>query len=124
MTGRATLFALLLATAAGCALWSSSPEEKPAAMAVAAGERFTIVLDANRSTGLRWELAKRLDTDVVSLVDTRYEQEPNPAPGQGGKEVWTFDAVAPGWTRIQLAYRRPGEDLAPARLVAYSVDVR
>jgi predicted secreted protein len=122
VTGRATLLALVVT--AGCSLWSSSPEAKPAAMVVAPGERFTIVLDANRSTGFRWEIARPFDAAVVALVDTTYQEEPNAAPGQGGKEVWTFDAVAPGWTKIQLAYRRPWEDLAPARTVAYSVDVR
>jgi predicted secreted protein len=45
--------------------------------------------------------------------------------GAAGKELWTFDAVAPGWAEIRLEYRRPWEEtIAPARLAAYSVDVR
>jgi predicted secreted protein len=120
-----TLPALLLITTLGaaCSLWSSS-SETPAEMVVEPGQRFTVELDANRSTGFRWELGKPLDTAVITLVDTEYQQEPNAAPGAAGKEVWTFDAVAPGWARIALRYRRAGEEMAPARIAVYSVDVR
>ena len=90
----------------------------------APGRQFTIVLDANHSTGFQWELAKTPDTDVVTHAGTTYEQEPDAPLGAGGKEVWTFDAVAPGWAKIELVYRRPWEEMAPARLAVYSVDVQ
>jgi predicted secreted protein len=121
----AAICALLLAgSAAACSLWSSAPTETPSAIIATPGQRFSIAVDANHSTGFRWELDKPLDAAVLTLVDTQYEQEPNAAPGAAGKEVWTFDAVATGWARIQLAYRRPWEEMAPARLAMYSVDVR
>jgi predicted secreted protein len=126
MSGRATLLALLLAAAAaaGCSSWSSGPKETPAELIVAPGERFTVALDANHSTGFRWELGKPIDGSVLTLVDAQYEEEASAAPGTGGKEVWTFDAAAPGWARIQFIYRRPWEEMAPARIAVYSVDVR
>ncbi|HEY8516142.1 MAG TPA: protease inhibitor I42 family protein [Candidatus Binatia bacterium] len=116
---------LVVAAATGCALWASDDAPRPAALIVAPGERFTISLEANHSTGFSWQLAKPLAENVVTLVETTYETPPGAPPGAPGKELWTFEAVAPGWTSIDFAYRRPWEEnLAPARLASYSVDVR
>ncbi|MEW6270914.1 MAG: protease inhibitor I42 family protein [Thermodesulfobacteriota bacterium] len=124
IVARAALL-VVVAAATGCALWASDDAPRPAALVAAPGERFTIELEANHSTGFEWQLGKPLDEDVVTLVETRYETAPGAAPGTGGKEVWTFGAVGPGWAKIDLVYRRPWEDdLAPARLASYSVDVR
>lgn len=116
---------LVCSTLAGCSLFASEPDQpKPASIVVAAGEQFTIVVDANHSTGFVWELGKEPDPAVAWLVDKTYEQEPNAAPGTGGKEVWTFAANSPGWSSVQLVYRRPWEEMVPARIAEYSVDVR
>ena len=126
MSRGTALLALLLAATIGtaCSLGSSAPSETPAQLVVAPGQQFKVELDANRSTGFQWELGKPIDAAVLTLVETRYEQAPNASPGEGGKEVWTFAAVAPGWAKIQLLYRRPWEEMAPARILVYSVDVR
>lgn len=126
MSRSGALLGLLLAATIGtaCSLGSSAPTETPAQLVVTPGQQFKVEIDANRSTGFQWELGKPLDAAVLTLVDTRYEQAPNASPGEGGKEVWTFAAVAPGWAKIQLLYRRPWEDMAPARILVYSVDVR
>ena len=115
--------AVLALAVAGCSLFASEPGPRPADIVAAQGRPFTIALDANHSTGFRWELAKPLDEDVVTLAGTTYEQEPDAPPGAAGQEIWTFDAVAPGWTRIELAYRRPWEEMAPAKIAVYSVGV-
>lgn len=122
---RRDALALLAASlaAAGCSLFASAPGPKPAQIVAAPGEQFTLRLDANRSTGFAWELAKPLDTAVVTLVGTEYEEATSGGVGAPGVEVWTFAAVASGWTTIHLAYRRPWEEMAPARILAYSVDV-
>lgn len=120
----AMLVGVLSASVAACSLFASDPGPPPADLVVAPGRQFTIALDANRSTGFQWELAKPLDTDVVTHAGTTYEQEPDASLGAGGKEVWTFDAVAPGWAKIELVYRRPWEEMAPARIAVYSVDVQ
>jgi inhibitor of cysteine peptidase len=120
----AIVVACVLATGgAGCSLFAAEPGPPPADVAATPGQQFTIALDANRSTGFQWELAKPLDEAVVKHVETTYEQEPNAAVGAGGKEIWTFDAVAPGWAKIELVYRRPWEEMAPARIAVWSVDV-
>lgn len=121
---RAILLACALATsAAACSMFASAPGPPPAEITAAPGGQFTLALDANRSTGFQWELAKPLDEGVVKHVGTAWEQEPNAAIGAGGKEIWTFEAVAPGWAKIELVYRRPWEEMAPARIAVWSVDV-
>ncbi|MBY0275688.1 protease inhibitor I42 family protein [Candidatus Binatia bacterium] len=114
---------LLAATLGACSLFASEPGPPPAEIAATPGKDFSITLDANHTTGFQWELAKPLDGSVLTLVETTYEEQPNGAPGTGGKEVWTFAPVAPGWTKIELVYRRPWEDMAPARIAVYAVDV-
>ena len=121
--GAVLLTLVLSASVAACSLFASEPGPPPAEIVVAPGRQFTVALDANHSTGFQWELARPLDTSVVTHAGTTYEQAPNVAPGAGGKEIWTFDAVAPGWAKIELVYRRPWEEMAPARMAVYSVDV-
>lgn len=108
-------------TAAGCS--GRAPERQPAELVAAPGERFTLRLDANRTTGFQWELAKPLDAAVVAVVGTEYEELAGGTVGAGGTEVWTFEAVAPGWAAINLAYRRSWEEMTPARILVYSVEV-
>lgn len=117
---RAAVLALVLG---GCSLFASEPGPRPADIAATPGKDFSITLDANHTTGFRWELAKPLDADVLTLVATTYEEDPSAALGSGGKEVWTFAPVAPGWTKVELVYRRPWEEMAPARIAVYSIDV-
>jgi predicted secreted protein len=121
---RAALLAIVLASGLGaCSFFASEPGPPPADIVTSPGQQFTLALEANHSTGFRWEITKAPDASVVTLAGTTYEQEPNAAPGAGGKEIWTFDAIAPGWAKIELVYRRPWEDMAPARIAVYSVDV-
>jgi len=121
---RAALVLLAASLAAtGCSLTSSAPGPTPAQIVTAPGEQFTLRLDANHSTGFAWELAKPLDGAVVTLVGTEYEEATTGGVGAPGVEVWTFAAVASGWATINLAYRRAWEEMAPARMLVYSVDV-
>lgn len=123
-TRTALLPSILLAVSLGaCSLFASAPGPPPADIVATPGNDFSITLDANHTTGFRWELAKPLDGSVLTLVDTSYEEDPNGALGAGGKEIWRFAPVAPGWTKIELVYRRPWEEMAPARIAVYAVDV-
>jgi inhibitor of cysteine peptidase len=90
------------------------------------GKEFRVVIEGNPTTGYTWQLAKPLDEKIVKLVSNRYD-----APGrggrvgQGGREVWTFKAVAAGKTTIEMKYIRVWEkDQPPARVACYSVEVK
>lgn len=90
-----------------------------------AGQEFTIVLRSNRTTGYSWMLADSLDARLVALVRDDYLADPAPAgiAGSGGRERWTFRALTPGETVIQMKYARaweqpsPGVETADVRVV-------
>ncbi len=78
-----------------------------------AGENFTARLDSNRTTGYSWRLARPLDERLVKLAGSVYEAPAAPLPGAGGKEAWTFTALAKGRTNIVLEYLRPFDQATP-----------
>jgi len=73
------------------------------------GETFTITLDANPTTGYKWQLSDNLTESIVKLVKSEYVAPETDMVGAGGKEVWTFKGVKPGETTINLEYVRPWE---------------
>ena len=88
------------------------------------GQKFTIPLESNQTTGYQWQLAKPLDESIVKLVDSKYEAPKGGLVGQGGHELWTFEAVSPGITQIALKYVRPWESTPPAKEQLFSVTVK
>ncbi len=88
------------------------------------GERFSVFLDSNPTTGYRWQLGNPLDEAVLQLVGTEYEAPQSKLLGAGGKEKWTFRAVGRGVTSITLEYVRPWEKgVPPGKTVVYPVRV-
>jgi inhibitor of cysteine peptidase len=89
------------------------------------GSRFRINLESNRSTGYQWRLARPVDQKVIKLVGSGYQSPEVKLPGAGGKEIWTFEAVAAGRTEISMQYVRPWEKgVPPARTARFSVVVK
>ncbi|MBN2515388.1 MAG: protease inhibitor I42 family protein [Deltaproteobacteria bacterium] len=92
---------------------------------VSPGKKFVIVIESNRTTGFSWEIAKPFNENVVTLMGKEYLPEKSDLDGAGGKEVWTFIAVAAGQTTIYLKYVRPWEKgIPPKQATAYTVIVR
>lgn len=92
-----------------------------------AGEEFTITLRANATTGYSWALADSLDARLLAYVRNDYLADPAPAGtvGSGGRERWTFRALAPGETSIFLRYARSWEQpLAGAAAATFHVVIR
>lgn len=71
------------------------------------GERFDLVLDSNPSTGYRWKLAQTPDGEIVRLFRNDYTAQSPGLIGSGGHETWTFRAISPGSTIIQMQYVAP-----------------
>ncbi len=82
---------------------------------VDAGQKISIRIMANPTTGYGWQLSKPLDETVVTLVTNAYVQKPNKRQmvGVGGHEIWTFQAVGQGQAEIFLKYVRPWEKAKP-----------
>jgi inhibitor of cysteine peptidase len=79
---------------------------------VPVGREIVVTLESNPTTGYTWELAGGLDTAVVEHVSQSYEQEAGTEgmAGAGGTDTWTFEAVGPGTTTIELDYLRTFEE--------------
>ena len=74
---------------------------------IAVGGTLTVTLDSNVTTGYSWELKEIGDTDVLQKTDNKYVAPANGAIGAGGKEVWTFKALAAGTSTLTMYYSQP-----------------
>lgn len=88
-----------------------------------AGETFDIVIEANPTTGYEWRLVGALDETVVQFVAQDYEPDRPINEGSGGLDVWTFQAVAPGESKIVLGHYPPDGRDEPERTVTFTVVV-
>ena len=87
------------------------------------GERVTLRLDSNSSTGYAWNLAVELDKNVVRLVSSDYEQVDD-TTGGGGIETWVFEAVRAGDQTIQLDYYFEDEPERTSQEFTFHIVVR
>jgi inhibitor of cysteine peptidase len=69
---------------------------------VAAGQKFIIALESNRTTGYQWQLAAEPDRAVVQLESVEYRVSNTGLVGAGGTEMWQFKSLSPGQTTIAL----------------------
>lgn len=78
------------------------------------GERFTVCLPANPSTGYTWILPFRKSNGLDRLTLLNIQYRPGAAQTQGmtgvpGMSVYHFAAVQSGPVRFALEYQRPWE---------------
>lgn len=73
------------------------------------GETFSIHLASNPTTGFKWQLAGQLDSSILIQAGHEFLRPSSMFVGAGGKEIWTFKAVAGGKTVIEMEYVRPWE---------------
>lgn len=96
---------------------------------VRVGQRVTIRLDANRTTGYTWLLPPgEIAHGVIQPLhpESRYDQKIDGiySMGVGAIEVWEFKAVRPGEGTLRLEYRRPFEQgVDPVRIVDFPLRV-
>lgn len=93
-------------------------------IALEVGERATIELEANPTTGFQWAFAAEPDDAVVRVISDTYVAPATAAVGTGGQQTIVIEGVAAGSTTIELAYGRPWEaDVAPAKSTSFAVTV-
>ena len=94
---------------------------------LAVGQELALTLDANATTGYRWEIAAPLP-DIISVVDPgTYREAPDPDArvGTGGTTSFVFRAMRAGAGVLTLVYRRPWESgVAPVRMTRVELEVR
>ena len=90
------------------------------------GDTLVVTLDANVTTGYRWETTAGTGP-VLSLLGTPDYLPPTVAPGMVGAPgdmVFRYRAAEPGKTTLELGYLRSFEKgTAPAKTVRYDVTV-
>lgn len=107
-------------------IWSSAPEAtigdaaNPVVSTV--GDRLTIRLQANATTGYVWEIEL---PDWLIVTEDRYEEPAGvDVVGAGGSQVFVIEAVAAGAGVIELVYVQPFDDAGePAETRTVHVEV-
>jgi predicted secreted protein len=91
-------------------------------VAVPAGQRFTLALPENVTTGYSWALEL---SPGLAVVSDEYAQTPGSEgrPGAGGTHTWTIEATAAGTQVLAGHYRRPWED-PPVDAGSFSLTVQ
>jgi len=103
---------------------SQLSDTTPISIAVCTGNTFTITLPSNRTTGYEWRLANSPGTEILRSSGSTYNAPTGGIPGQGGTEVWSFQAVGKGNATLVLEYVQPWEKTAqPARTQRFAVTV-
>lgn len=104
------LVIVLLIVGGGVGSWwlSKKPKSLPGTIEIKKGESFSVVLEANPTTGYQWELD--FDPDYIQLIDREYApSSPREVVGAGGQETFNFLALKSGKTEITFSYLRPWE---------------
>jgi inhibitor of cysteine peptidase len=91
------------------------------------GDKLEVVLVGNPTTGYQWEVGSVDQAVLKPAGEPEYETDPNAEGlvGAGGTFTFTFEAVAPGQTTLELVYRRPWEEgIAPVGTFEATVVVK
>ena len=81
------------------------PSYNGSEVTLAVGEQLIVTLDSNATTGFSWNLSEISDGAVIGKVSDEYiSPTGTPMMGQGGQEVWTFEALAAGTADISMIY--------------------
>ena len=76
---------------------------------LAVGDLVVVTLESNPTTGYAWSLADDGDADIIAVAGNEFvapEASDPPLVGQGGVEVWAFQAVEEGEGTISMEYIR------------------
>ena len=93
---------------------------------VDAGNEFTIMLEANPTTGYYWAIVGALVSNSVEYFNNEYASpcDPNLVYG-GGLDIWTFKTVKADETQTTLEYYPPSNDLVnPQHTTTFTVIVK
>ena len=91
------------------------------------GQTLVVTLDANVTTGYRWEVVPGFAPALAQIGTADYvARSAQPGiVGAPGDMTFRFRADSPGATVLELVYRRPFEpNVAPVKTVRHDVTVR
>ena len=123
---RTGIVVLAVCLAAGCTKPVNLTEaDNNGQVTLKQGQELTIALEANPTTGYRWELAECNQSILIQQGESSDAASQPVRPGSSGLESWRFAAKAEGETELRLVYHRPWEeDTEPAQTFTVKVVVR
>ena len=90
-------------------------------------QTLVVTLEANVTTGYRWETVAGFSSVLTQIGTADYvaRSAEEPVAGAPGDMMFRFRAQSRGRTTLEFAYRRPFEaNVAAAKTVRYDVTVR
>lgn len=87
------------------------------------GDKVSLVLDSNPTTGYRWEVTVA-DEAVARVASDVYLPPRSQAMGAGGTQAVEIEGVGPGETTVTAVYVRSFEPDQPAQTETWTVEVR
>ena len=77
---------------------------------VPAGDKFILKLGSNQTTGFQWTIEANIeDGSVLKQESHAYMGPDSDKVGAGGQEIWEFNALKKGTTKVSMSYDRPWE---------------
>ena len=102
-----------------------SVRKRPSTIESKVGDRFTIPLEANHTTGYSWRLAQQPDPAILKQLGEKYDEDNSGSVGAGGIETCTFQAMAKGATTLVFEYARPFEkNVPPAKTSRFRITIK
>ena len=119
----AALIALLM-TLSACSTAGVKLDEQHNGQSVEvnSGDRISVTLEGNPTTGYSWELSE-FDPAVVELVGEPDYKTDTKMLGSGGTYTFTLKAVGSGATTVKLIYHRSWEDAEPEKVFEVTLHV-
>ncbi len=123
-------FQLLIVPALLSALicWPASAQsnsQSSETLHLAVGAAKTVTLSENTSTGYKWHIDTAQSTNLaaVRVSDLGHQHGSSHLYGAPGTHSWRIEGVTPGKAQLVLAYSRPWEHVAPAKLHTVSIEI-
>ena len=76
------------------------------------GDKFSVELEGNPSTGYTWEVAEMDTALLIQVGETEFETD-NDLVGASGVLILRFESIGTGETPLHLVYHRPWEEDIP-----------
>lgn len=116
---------LALVLLAGCARGQVRlPQGDEQQMQARVGDKISLELTANPTTGYQWQRVESRQEDLVRFVSRDFTAAAPGRLGSGGMETWQFMALKPGRAYIEFEYVRPWEgETLPAQRKTIIVEI-
>ena len=74
------------------------------------GDTFILKLGSNMTTGFQWgEEAVISNGDILKQTGYEFTEPDTGTVGAAGQEIWKFEALKKGTTKVSMSYDRPWE---------------